>query len=547
MGGELEPIESLWIQLGGDDTLYAKMTKSVIEQTESMANKVKDETTKMVDHVVEENKRAAKSYGTGPLSIGDIFPELGEMKGKLEELATAEKELGDVGEVAKHFGELSEKLKGAAEGAEKLAPWLKQIHPALGTGAEAFGEYAVHGSSAVGMLAKLGPFAAEGAAVLATFAATVTGVTYAISGWEGVQNMIPNMLEGSKIVLAANTFGLLDYTAATAEATRHDKAFADQQTANTALIVETMSARKAVYTDLDAKVNELKDHSMEAEEKYIESLKLGSREGGGHTGPQIESISQDIAAKFQTARVEDYIKALRDEADVYKKTKEELADLELTRNHATDAQRAEIAAIREKMKAIDEGIAAEKKAKEEAKEAERVAKRMAEEAKREHDKLVKEGEALHKSFETPLEKLQNEAKRAFELFRMGVISADDLYRSMEKLDKGPKESIHNMKLASQKDIGIEANEFGSSEELAVREAYRQNLAGSKPKRDVAAADRAVRDRGLLPAGGVGGVALTKEEIETRRLLNEMVTALRLIVSGTDPKKVLRVSVAGLSK
>jgi len=147
-----------------------------------------------------------------------------------------------------------------------------------------------------------------------------------------------------------------------------------------------------------------------------------------------------------------------------------------------------------------------------------------------------------------MEKLQDEAKRAAELFKLGVISAEDLARSMAKLEAGPKETKHAIKFTTESDIGVTAKEFGSVEEIAAREAYRENLDKIQPKRDVAAADAAVRARGLVPtARSIDGTALTREELETRKILNEQNARLASIVTNTSLKNVIRIKPASLAK
>jgi len=568
MADDADKIDGLDIAIGGDDEDYAKMVNEVIADTERMAEKVKQDSTKMVEHVVTETKRGNNELATfittstgfaspsshpgstkwldmvkgmsgkgatstfagggGGLDVNEIFPELGQMKAELTELATAEKELEALKNTMTAYQKVAEKFPDALK---RAAPALTEINPNLGKFATG--------------LSMLGSYALPVTAGLATFAVSVTGVTYAISGWEGVQNMVPNMLELSKIALSGVTLGFVDYTAATAEATRHDKAFAEQQAANQSLIAETKQARVNALTDITLKVDALKDHSLAAEDAFLAALKLGSREGGGFTAGQIEEIEARYAAAFDTARVNDYIVKLREEVSVYKQSKEaKEADL-LSRNNANAAQREEIALLNAKKKAIDDAEAAEKKHKKDIEDAAKEAERRAKEARKAHADLVAEGKALHEAMKSPLEKLNDDAKRAMELFNMGVISADDLKRAMDKLAAGGKDN--KFKAFNPNDMSVRPGEFNSAEEIDQRLAYLANREGEK------AAGFGRPKLGLngklepLDKNAPGARALTKEEQEQRDLMVKMVTALELIQQRLARDKMLVVRPAGLKK
>jgi hypothetical protein len=397
---------------------------------------------------------------------------------------------------------------------------------------------------AAGMFGTIGASATTLTAALGTLAITLGGVTYALSGWEGVLRIPGNLLEGLKYILYGVTLGMVDLTEATTRQKGADQAWADQVRNNRQLMMEKEQQRLDMYNSLSEAVAKLSDHSAKAEEKFAKKFvgDLGQVSGVSELTKQIAEGM--VAREFADQRIAEHTAKLEQEATTYKMTRGQIANYILELNGATQAQRQEMLAVVAKMDAIDAAEAKRKEDEKRAKEMEREAKRRAEEAKREHDRLVEEGRALHDALRTPMEKLIEDAKRAQELFKLGVINAEDLARAMKRLEEGPKEIRKHIKFITSRDIGVETGEFGSIEDLAAREAYRQNLMAMKPKRDVAGVDADVRRRGLVPVHrAVDGVPLTKEELETRKVLNEMHVTLRIIAARVDPKLNIRLQPA----
>lgn len=538
--------EALTIGLGGDVSDFKEMISEAIRLTEKGANDIATATTKMATATANDLKKASTEWhnyassvdratashtrfkSSKPTALGpDTFNKADFMKGLMDEVNAHVDTLGTT----------TAELKALEEEMTLFQHSAKHFPTVLGEATPLLGMFSTEAASAASSMAALGELALPASLMLGTLAASLGGVTYAISGWEGVKNIPANLLEGLKYGLYGATLGWVDYTAKTAAAKEGDKAYADQLEHNRTLIAETLEARRAAVTGIDEKVKALTNHSKEAEEAFIKALRLTSREGGGFTPGQAETVEQRYAAAFQGARVEETLDKLKDEATTYKYTKEQIALYTLELNNATEAQKNEARALFAKMEAID----AEAKAK---KDAEAKAKETAREVVRERERVDAEAKALHDSLRTPVERLQAEARRAIELFKMGKIGAEDLKRVMDKLDEGPKEHAHHIKLVTTNEAGIDAKVVGSTEYAASVEAYRLNALSEKTAK---AKDERMGPRGEIVPGPrlADSKMLTKEETETRKVLAEMKGFLATISAHTDPRKTIRISPAKL--
>lgn len=462
------------------------------------------------------------------------YLQLHRMGGLPAELSGAALAITSVGRHAAHMATYADLLKtaglfggGAAAGA-------------AGAG-EAGAAGAAGGTAATASFASVLAAAASGAAV---FAATVSGVTYAISGMEGVLRVPGNILEGLKYILYATTFGWLDFTEATKRAKETEMEMASMEANSHGERMRRLQERTDMFRGLNEEVKNLKDHSIDAEKVFADKF-IGKL---GQLGPMNEeskgSVTSDIARRFEIERVNDFIKKLEEEAKTYKMTRDEVAAYTLALNEATVAQRKQAEVFLSRMRMKDAEEEAKKKAEHDAKEAEAKAKHLEEEAKRARARLVEEGKHFHDAFRTPMEKLQDQAIRARELFRAGVISVDDYATAVKKLEEGAK--APKIKRVEEGAMGVAPAIFGSVEDMAAREAYLRNR-----QADLAAArvpgrvDAEIRGRGLIPVHReLGGKPLTKEELETRTLLTEMREHLRIIATNTGRKPVV-LGAAGL--
>jgi len=362
---------------------------------------------------------AAPSMGGGSRAddiIADWDRQVAAMRASLDKTAAS----AAAATVAKHT--LARAISGVGTAASIAAPFVAMLNVDAGLATMGVGNLAIAAGEAGGA-------AAPAAAGLATFTAAVVGTTYAISGVEGVKNIIPNILEGTKYVLYAVTAGYVDLTAKTQAAAQGQVDFARMTSSAQSQASAMIEERVNLVRGLKSEIAAMADVSEKAEEAF-KANKLGRFGQLGGKPESAQYVGSDIDDHFDARRNKDLIASLEKEAGVYKFTREQLAMYQLAQNNASASDIVRVKALFEKMDAVDAAAAAERQAKSAAEDAARDAKRAADAAQREVDHVLREGESVTKSLRTEAEKRADEIKNIERLFRAGAIDQTTYDRAM---------------------------------------------------------------------------------------------------------------------
>lgn len=564
-------VDELWLQLGGNADEYEAMFAKAQTLTERTARQIMNSTDKMTASIAIELKKGTQRWEEYAASIDKARDAKGRfLKQTFEQKVVAGLSAGPVPVIgdpmrggeppglreSRGLRSFDAAMHSSSDNSRRMAANLHHLHAAFGDitsmafrarhtlgmfgeGAEQASEHvlalastashAVHLASAAFYMKDmarlaggagaattgLGAAATTAGIALAAFTATVAGTTYAIGGMDAVMAAPGNTLELLKMLLVSATFGYVDLTEATKrqkESEEELKKVTVSSHMNAAILI---ADRKKLITELGDNIHKLKDHSESAEAAF-KKLALHEAHRTGMSGREQMMLGFNIEAQFKHARVDDIIVKMQTMLQTYGKTEEEIRNYALAENNATKEQLARIDALDRLKRAIDTKAESERRAIE-------IAKADQAERQRQRDSIVDQGKSMHKALMTPLEKLQEEARQVMKLFESFTdVNAEDLRRAMEKLEKGPTEHKVHIKFVTGNQMGIEAKQFGSVEDIAGREAYKQNLA------EMARAE------------------LKKpQDAETNKILTEMREKLGIIATNSDPKKSVRIQPARL--
>lgn len=466
MGGEID--NDLIVSLGGDSTDYDLMAATVLKDTTDLAENVKNETTEMVKHIVQKSKDGMLEIKKVKESIKeeDTEDESGGAKsgGNLAaNLHHIHAGLLDVVSMTNRAKLALEEFSGPAAELAKTA----QTVASLGARTAHLASTAIYAQQTMGTLSTTvaGPIAAG----VAVFAASVYATTYAIRGQEAANNSLNDSMELGKILLAAGSFGHLDYTESTKMAKEGEEALAKQVQSSDVVMGDMILKRTNLLRNLKDTVEDLGVVSQKTEEKFIASLKHDLSKSGA-TGGQINTAEADARRQFEQNAIDAQIIKLREKLDTMGRTSEEIGREALLTKNVSAAELERYDAMVHLLHTKEEMAELDKVAADDAKELIEHGREMT----REKEKTMTEGKRLADSLRTDEEKRADELAHVNELFDKGAIGAETLQRAIEKINetKDPKTKAQNIRIGNSGG-GIDAVAFGSSADYSVREQIKQ--------------------------------------------------------------------------